>query len=206
MNGNGIKAWIAGHHGQAAAAGGAVVVVGFALYQRRKAAAANGTSSSGLSGLLGTDTTGASTGTSSGVGIAGLTGAPDTSLTDMQNTLQDQLNTALGQFQSNVNSQISAIPAGPRGPAGPAGPAGKAPTPPAPAPRPKAPAPTPRRTPTPPKPQPAAATHQNYTVRPGDTLTAIARRFRISLPLLESRNKQIRNPNLIFPGQTVHIK
>jgi spore coat assembly protein SafA len=44
-----------------------------------------------------------------------------------------------------------------------------------------------------------------YTVRSGDTLWAIAKRHGVSLGALEAANPQIRNPDLIFPGQAVRI-
>ncbi len=45
----------------------------------------------------------------------------------------------------------------------------------------------------------------NYTVRNGDTLSGIAGRNGVSLSALIAANPQIRNPSLIYPGQTVHI-
>jgi spore coat assembly protein SafA len=45
----------------------------------------------------------------------------------------------------------------------------------------------------------------DYTVRSGDTLSAIAAHHGVSLSALEAANPQIRNPNLIHPGETVHI-
>ncbi len=45
----------------------------------------------------------------------------------------------------------------------------------------------------------------SVTVRPGDTLTAIARRAGISLSSLLKANPGIRNPNLIHPGEQVAI-
>ena len=44
-----------------------------------------------------------------------------------------------------------------------------------------------------------------YTVQKGDTLTAIAAKFGVSLTALEAANPQITNPDLIFPGQVVTI-
>jgi len=45
----------------------------------------------------------------------------------------------------------------------------------------------------------------SYSVQSGDTLSAIAARNGVSLNALIAANPQIRNPNLIYPGQTVHI-
>ncbi|MET3712699.1 LysM repeat protein [Sphingomonas trueperi] len=44
-----------------------------------------------------------------------------------------------------------------------------------------------------------------YTVRHGDTLSSIAARNGVSLSALRAANPQIRNPNLIFPGQTIAL-
>lgn len=44
-----------------------------------------------------------------------------------------------------------------------------------------------------------------YTVVPGDTLWAIAGRNHVSLKALLAENPQIKNPNLIFPGDKVVI-
>jgi tyrosinase len=44
-----------------------------------------------------------------------------------------------------------------------------------------------------------------YVVQPGDTLSGIAEKFGVTLAALEAANPQITNPDLIFPGQVVHI-
>ena len=44
-----------------------------------------------------------------------------------------------------------------------------------------------------------------YTVRPGDTMSAIARRNGLSLGALEAANRQVRNPNLIYVGQHLNL-
>ncbi|MGB4637026.1 MAG: LysM peptidoglycan-binding domain-containing protein, partial [Limnochordia bacterium] len=44
-----------------------------------------------------------------------------------------------------------------------------------------------------------------YTVRPGDTMFNIARRFGVSLDALIRANPQIPNPNQIRPGQIVCV-
>jgi predicted chitinase/LysM repeat protein len=43
------------------------------------------------------------------------------------------------------------------------------------------------------------------TVRAGDTLSGIAARHSVSLQALIAANPQIRNPNLIYPGQVVNL-
>ena len=44
-----------------------------------------------------------------------------------------------------------------------------------------------------------------YTVRPGDSMFTIARRFGVSLDALIKANPQITNPSMIFPGQIVCV-
>jgi LysM repeat protein len=44
-----------------------------------------------------------------------------------------------------------------------------------------------------------------YVVQEGDTLSAIAQKFGVSLPALEGANPQIPNPDLIFPGQVITV-
>lgn len=56
-----------------------------------------------------------------------------------------------------------------------------------------------------PAPGPCPPGSTQYTVRPGDTMFFIARRFGISLNALIAANPQISNPNNIFPGQTLCI-
>ena len=44
-----------------------------------------------------------------------------------------------------------------------------------------------------------------YTVKKGDTLWGIARRYGVTLTALIAANPQIKNPNLIYPGDRVNI-
>ncbi len=53
--------------------------------------------------------------------------------------------------------------------------------------------------------QPSPSPSGTVTVRGGDTLSGIAARNNVSLGDLLAANPQIRNPNLIYPGQTVHL-
>lgn len=45
----------------------------------------------------------------------------------------------------------------------------------------------------------------SYTVRKGDTLWGIAQRYGVSLTALIAANPQIKNPNLIYPGEEVQL-
>ena len=45
-----------------------------------------------------------------------------------------------------------------------------------------------------------------YTVQKGDTLGAIARKFNIALNKLLGLNPDIKNPNLIHPGDKIRVK
>ncbi|MBO9664706.1 phage tail tip lysozyme [Dokdonella sp.] len=64
---------------------------------------------------------------------------------------------------------------------------------------------TPVGTPSKPNPDAASPAGGSYTVKSGDTLSAIAAQKGVSLAALISANPQIKNPNLIFPGQSVNI-
>ena len=44
-----------------------------------------------------------------------------------------------------------------------------------------------------------------YTVKKGDTLWGIAKRYGVALSALIAANPQIKNPNLIYPGNQVNI-
>jgi LysM repeat protein len=54
-------------------------------------------------------------------------------------------------------------------------------------------------------PAPAAVSHVYHTVRKGDTLSAIAGRYKTTVGALVKLNN-IKNPNLIFPGQRLRVK
>ena len=44
-----------------------------------------------------------------------------------------------------------------------------------------------------------------YTIQPGDTLWKVAQSNRVDLDALVAANPQIKDPNLIFVGQVIHI-
>lgn len=44
-----------------------------------------------------------------------------------------------------------------------------------------------------------------YTVKPGDTLNSIATSHELKLSQILRLNPQITNPDLIYPGQTIHL-
>ncbi|OYT70888.1 MAG: hypothetical protein CFK52_09695 [Chloracidobacterium sp. CP2_5A] len=60
----------------------------------------------------------------------------------------------------------------------------------------------PRHAPAPP---PSSTGERQYVVRGGDTLSEIAARNGIDLGRLIQANLQIRNPNLIYPGQVINL-
>ena len=56
-----------------------------------------------------------------------------------------------------------------------------------------------------PAPQQASGDNVNVAVAQGDSLSAIATRHGVSLTELEQANPQITNPNVIFPGEIIHL-
>jgi spore coat assembly protein SafA len=64
--------------------------------------------------------------------------------------------------------------------------------------------PGPAPAPMPPAPGPILGV-LDYIVQPGDTMWLISRRFGVSLDALIRANPQVRNPELIFPGEIIHI-
>ncbi len=52
---------------------------------------------------------------------------------------------------------------------------------------------------------PASTNADTYTVHSGDTLSGIASQHHLSLSALEKDNPQIKNLNLILPGQILHL-
>jgi spore coat assembly protein SafA len=51
----------------------------------------------------------------------------------------------------------------------------------------------------------APTTASVYQVQPGDTMSAIAYRYNVTLNALISANPQISDPNLIYPGQAIQV-
>jgi len=45
-----------------------------------------------------------------------------------------------------------------------------------------------------------------HTVKKGDTLSAIARAYGTTLSAVIALNPQIKNPNLIYPGDRIRVK
>nr|WP_325181338.1 SafA/ExsA family spore coat assembly protein [uncultured Oscillibacter sp.] len=52
---------------------------------------------------------------------------------------------------------------------------------------------------------PAAGNQRVHTVGKGDTLWGIAKRYGVELSALTQANPQIKNPNLIYPGEAVKV-
>lgn len=50
-----------------------------------------------------------------------------------------------------------------------------------------------------------AANNDTYTVKVGDTMWKIALRYKVGVPEIINANSQIKNPNMIYPGQKVNI-
>ena len=52
------------------------------------------------------------------------------------------------------------------------------------------------------------AAYQNdyYTIKKGDTLSAIAVKFHTTIARLQALNPKIKNPNLIYAGDTIRIR
>lgn len=64
--------------------------------------------------------------------------------------------------------------------------------------------------PRPPRPEPPGPPEMSpgrleYVVQPGDTMFLIAKRYGIPLDVLIRANPQIRNPELIYPGEVIYI-
>ena len=52
----------------------------------------------------------------------------------------------------------------------------------------------------------AASQDKYYTVKEGDCLSTIARRYNTSVVMLMLLNLHIKNPNLIYPGDVIRIR
>ncbi|WP_232354006.1 SafA/ExsA family spore coat assembly protein [[Bacillus] enclensis] len=51
----------------------------------------------------------------------------------------------------------------------------------------------------------SAQAAQSYQVKKGDTLWKISKKFRVGLSEIIDANPQLSNPDLIYPGQEIHI-
>ena len=112
-----IGGWIKTHEKQAGlgAAAGATVLLALVTRSRSKKTAA--AASSG--GAVGT---GAASQAAAGAQAAqGYLGVPDTSATDIQNSVQDQIEADLAGFRTQTSAQIAAIPRGATGATGAVG-------------------------------------------------------------------------------------
>lgn len=155
--------------------GGAALVAVFA-YAKHRASAGSSSAGSAVDGYTTQPATGQA--------------AYDSTGTDVYNALQPQIEQTQGMLQKLLDAQAAAPSPVPT------------PTPIPPAPHPVAP--PPRRTPP-----PAGHKHPTttrYTVRKGDNLTTIGRRYGVSWRTIYNANRgSIRNPNLIYPGQSFVI-
>lgn len=195
----GAAAWIRGHQREALAAAGAAGAVVLALIARHRRTTAPAGD--------GTDPTAAGAGAvaAGSAGQVGVLTGPN--LTDVQNTVQQQINDAITGVRKELADEVARIPAGPAGPVGPTGPAAPAPKPtPAPAPKPAKPAPKPPKPAPAPKPPPKPAA-RHYTVVKNDTLSGIGARFGVPWRTIYDANRALigSDPNRIYPGQNLII-
>ncbi len=179
-------------------AGGAAVAVGVGLYQRKKAGEA------AAGDPRGTETP---AGTAAGLALpysvggqsypmSGAGGVYDSSASDLYGAVAPQLESLQEQL-SGIKDKLNAPTPTPV-PAPVAAPPAAPPPPP--------PPPTPQHVPVP-APAPAASGPQWVTVRPGDTLSGIAARYREQwiTPASIGRLNGIANINRIYPGQSFRI-
>lgn len=144
----------------------------------------------------------------SGATGSGTSGLDPATAAALQGALQAQTSGQLsggGAVQGPAGDAGPAGPAGPTGatgPAGPAGPTGKTGTP-------GTPGKPPAKTPAPKTPQPKPSPSKFYTVKPGDSLSAIASRLHIpgGWQALYAANRSAvgSNPNLIHAGLRLKI-
>jgi hypothetical protein len=117
-SGGKLSKWIETHKQQAGFGGAAVAVIVLVIAKKHKSsAAAGGAASPATSTMLGT-------------AVPGGIGVPGTSASDIQNAVQDQINSEISGVRTEISGEISRIPAGAkgatgaRGATGPAGPRG----------------------------------------------------------------------------------
>lgn len=184
--------WVKAHPLPAAGGVGAVGVVGLVLYEKHKAASASGSSTSS---------------TAAGAPAYATPGNPadlnsiGSDVATQFGQLQGGVQTSLDQFASQLQGAVTALQAIPPQNAPVTTPAPVSSTP--------APGPAPASTSTS-VPVSSAPAKSFVTVTPYPstlgTLSGIAGYEHESLATVESLNPQIKNPNLIYPGEQVRVK
>lgn len=137
-----------------------------------------------------------------GVGVAGFA-LYERSKANQQNQQASQTPASDNSFDNGQQADNNGVPLNPTGPDMmplPPGPSGihdtSPPVTPPPVSPPVSPPPGPGRQPQ----------EEFYTVKKGDTLSGIARKFHETLKQIEALNPQIKNPNKIYPGEKVRVK
>lgn len=182
MNLAGAREWLDAHQTPVMVAGGGVVAA-VALWFRHKGSTAD---ASGAAGATPT--------------IAGLAGNPNTSATDEQNAVQDEINTQFGILQQQLTDALAKLKP-PATTVPPPKPPPAAPPHTTPLPNPRPPATNNPKTGTSSSPLP-----KTYTVHAGDSLSAIARAHGMTLAQIEKLNPQYKaNYNLIHTGDRVYV-
>jgi LysM repeat protein len=182
-----IKGLLKDKKAQAALAGGAVL--GLVVLARSR----------GASGASDTEASTSTAGTATGGGGAaggGYLGGYDSTASDVYNNLQTSLDNRLDGFGSSITDLQDQLKKLQQKPVPPKPPGKIAP--------PKKPVKPPTKK-TPVKRKPPAAKTQTITIRSGDTLSGLARRYGTSIGNLQRLNG-IRNPNSIRAGAKLRVR